>query len=419
MAFVYKHGEFCCGDLPLTTIAEACGTPTFVYDFDAIRRQVQALQQSLSELSPLIAFAVKSNANLTLLRFLANLGCGFDIVSGGEFYRVLQAGGEANRVVFPGVGKRRDEIRDAVDQGVLMLAVESGEELAAVAEVAKQLKKKAAISLRINPEIDAKTHPYLATSLRESKFGVAHTEGLQLFKQAADSPHLEVVGMSVHIGTQVFTEQPFVELCNFCKDYHERLKANGVVLRYLDIGGGLGIAHKAEDETVTPQRYGEIISQYLGELDLQLIIEPGRSVVGNAGVLLSSVLYRKQNFDKRFVVLDASMGELIRPSLYGAYHEILPLKEKRAALSPADWVGPICESADFLAKARPSPEVAQGEQVALLSAGAYGFVMASNYCGRPRPAEVAVMDGKWYLIRKRESYEDLIRGEEIVDLPIN
>ncbi len=413
--FRYQDGEFYCESVPLRKIAEAVGTPCYVYSHATLVRQFRSFDSAFSEVPHLIAYAIKANSNLALLRLLTNEGAGADIVSGGELYRALQAGIEPQRIVFAGVGKSDDEVRYALRSNILMFNVESSDELRAIDRVAGEMHTKARVALRINPDIDPKTHPYIATGLKKSKFGISAERALDEYKLATTLPHIEIVGVHKHIGSQLTQVSPYVDALKRILNLIEQLAGIGIHLRYLNVGGGLGITY--QDETpLQPQDLAQAIAPLVKDLKCLLIFEPGRSIVGNAGVLLTRVLYHKANPEKAFVIVDAAMNDLIRPSLYGAYHEIKPVHEIRDKLKRqvlADVVGPVCESGDFLAKDRMMPLVDPGELLAVMSAGAYGFSMASNYNSRPRVAEVLVKDGEFHVIRAREEYTDLVRGEMI------
>lgn len=415
--FRYQDGELYCEDVPLRRVAEAAGTPCYVYSHGQVVREYRAFDSSFQDVPHLVAYAIKANSNLAILRLLANEGSGGDIVSGGELYRALQAGIEPQRIVFAGVGKSDEEIRYALKSDILMFNVESSAELLAIDRVAGDLNTTARIALRINPDIDPKTHPYISTGLRKSKFGISAERALDEYKLATTLKNVEIVGVHKHIGSQVTQLSPFVDALKTILNLIEQLKGIGVQIRYLNIGGGLGITY--QDETPPgPRDLAQAISPLVKDLKCVLIFEPGRSIVGNAGVLLTKVLYYKANPEKTFIIVDAAMNDLLRPALYGAYHEIRPVREprdkgRRQVL--ADVVGPVCESGDFLAKDRKMPLVEPGELMAVMSAGAYGFSMASNYNSRPRAAEVLVRGGEFYTIRAREDWSDLVRGEEIPD----
>ncbi len=413
--FHYQDGELYCEAVPLRTIAEKVGTPYYVYSHATLLRQFRSYDSAFHGIPHLVAYAIKANSNLALLRLLANAGAGADIVSGGELYRALQAGIEPQRIVFAGVGKSDAEIRYALESKILMFNVESSAELRAIDRVAGGMKTRARVALRINPDIDPKTHPYISTGLKKSKFGISAERALEEFKLATTLPHIEIVGVHKHIGSQLTQVSPFVDALKKILLLVEQLAGIGVHIRYLNVGGGLGIIY--QDETPPqPQDLAQAIAPLVKDLKCILIFEPGRSIAGNAGVLVTKVLYHKANPDKTFLIVDAAMNDLIRPSLYGAYHEIMPVREGRDKLKKqvlADVVGPVCESGDFLAKDRMMPLADPGELLAVMSAGAYGFSMASNYNSRPRVAEVLVRDGEFHVIRAREEYADLVRGETI------
>jgi diaminopimelate decarboxylase len=412
--FQYRQGELYCEDVPLSRIVKELGTPCYVYSHATLVRHVRAYDGAFKAIPHLVAFAMKANSNLAILRLMAKEGCGVDIVSGGELFRALKAGVPADRIVFAGVGKTPEEIRDALNADILMFNVESSAELRAINEVAASLGKKARVGLRINPDIDPKTHPYISTGLKKSKFGIAADRALDEFKLASSLGHIEVVGVHKHIGSQLTEVTPFVEALKKVLTLVEALKGSGIDIRYINIGGGLGITY--DDETPPqPKDLADAISPLVRDVTCTLIMEPGRVIVGNAGILLTRVLYTKEGEAKRFVIVDAAMNDLIRPSLYGAYHDIRPVEERVAAgqKTTVDVVGPVCESGDFLAKDRALPVVKAGDALAVMSAGAYGFVMSSNYNSRPRVAEVLVHGSEVHVIRARESFDDLVRGEKI------
>ena len=413
--FLYQDGEFYCEAVPLRRIAEAVGTPCYVYSHARLVRSFKAFDSAFNDVPHIVAYAIKASSNLAILRLLAKEGGGGDIVSAGELYRALQAGIEPQRIVFAGVGKRDDEIRYALQSNILMFNVESSAELRAIDRVAAALKTKARVALRINPDIDPKTHPYISTGLKKSKFGISAERALEEFKLATTLPHIEIVGVHKHIGSQLTQVSPYVEALKKILGLVEQLKGIGVQIRYLNVGGGLGITY--QDETPPqPHDLAQAISPLLKDLKCVLIFEPGRSIVGNAGVLVTKVLYHKANPDKTFLIVDAAMNDLIRPSLYGAYHEIMPVRETRDKFKKqvlADVVGPVCESGDFLAKDRMMALADPGELLVVMSAGAYGFSMSSNYNSRPRVPEVLVRDGEFHIIRAREELSDLVRGEHI------
>jgi len=413
--FEYRHGELYCDGVAIERIAKEVGTPCYVYSHATLVRHYRAFDTAFQSVPHLVAFAMKANSNLAVLRLMAKEGSGADIVSGGELYRALKAGIPASKIVFAGVGKSRDEIRYALETDILMFNVESSAELRALDEVAAEMGRKARVALRINPDIDPKTHPYISTGLKKSKFGISADRVLDEYKLATSLPHIEVVGVHKHIGSQLTDVAPFVDALKRVLGLVETLKTHGANIRYVNIGGGLGITYSDEVPPL-PQEFAKALSPLVHDLKCVLIMEPGRVIVGNAGILVTRVLYRKEGEAKRFVIVDAAMNDLIRPSLYGAYHEIKPVRQPPGAtMVTVDVVGPVCESGDFLAKDRTMPEVRPGELLAVMSAGAYGFTMASNYNSRPRVPEVLVKDGELHVIRAREQYTDLVRGEIIPD----
>jgi len=412
--FQYRQGELYCENVPLARIGKEVGTPCYVYSHNTLVRHVRAYDGAFQSIPHILAFAMKANSNLAILRLMAKEGSGVDIVSGGELYRAMKAGVPAEKIVFAGVGKHAEEIREALKADILMFNVESSEELHAINEVAASMGRKARVALRINPDIDPKTHPYISTGLKKSKFGIGADRALEEFQMASSLSHIAVVGVHKHIGSQLTDVTPFVEALKKVLGLVQALKDQGIDIRYINIGGGLGITYS--DETPPqPKDLADAISPLVRDLKCVLIMEPGRVIVGNAGVLMTKVLYTKEGEAKRFLIVDAAMNDLIRPSLYGAYHDIRPLHEGagRGQKTMVDVVGPVCESGDFLAKDRMMPKVKPGELLAVMSAGAYGFVMASNYNSRPRVPEVLVKDGEVHVIRTRESYDDLVRGEHI------
>jgi diaminopimelate decarboxylase len=412
--FQYREGELYCEDVPLARIAKEIGTPCYVYSHHTLVRHFRAYDSAFQNIPHILAFAMKANSNLAIVKLMANEGSGVDIVSGGELYRALKAGVPPSKIVFAGVGKDADEIAEALKADILMFNVESSEELRAINDVAASLGKQARVALRINPDIDPKTHPYISTGLKKSKFGIGADRAMEEFHLASTLSHIDVVGVHKHIGSQLTEVTPFVEALKKVLALVQALKDRGINIRYINIGGGLGITYS--DETPPqPKDLADAVSPLVRDLKCVLIMEPGRVIVGNAGVLVTKVLYTKDGEAKRFLIVDAAMNDLIRPSLYGAYHDIRPLDERtnQTRRSLVDVVGPVCESGDFLAKDRMMPDVKPGEMLAVMSAGAYGFVMASNYNSRPRVPEVLVKGGEMHVIRDRESYDDLVRGEHI------
>ena len=408
--FNYVGNELYCEQVPVKKIVEEVGTPAYIYSSSTLRSHYSAFDSAFAEIPHLVCFAVKANSNLSILRLFAKEGGGVDIVSGGELFRALKAGIEPQKIVFAGIGKTGEEIAYALQSNILMFNVESPLELQKIYEVAGGLGLKARVALRVNPDIDPKTHPYISTGLKNSKFGIDIKQALQEYQLASALPHIEVVGIHKHIGSQITEIKPFVAAMEKILDLVARLKEEGIRIKYIDAGGGLGIRY-SEEEPPHPRDLGAALLPMIKGLDCTLIFEPGRVIVGNAGILVTQVLYLKSSEVKNFVIVDAGMNDLIRPSLYDAHHEILPVRKRQAAGIMADIVGPICESGDFLAKDRKMLRPEPGEFLAVMSAGAYGFTMSSNYNSRPRSAEVLVEGDQYRVIRKRESYEDLIRGE--------
>ncbi|OGP99189.1 MAG: diaminopimelate decarboxylase [Deltaproteobacteria bacterium RBG_19FT_COMBO_46_12] len=410
--FKYKNHQLQCEEIPIQQIAEKVGTPFYLYSYHTLVRHFTVFDDAFEGIPHLVCYSAKSNSNLAILRLFVNLGGGVDIVSGGELYRALNAGADPQKIVFSGVGKREDEIEYALKAGILMFNVESSQELQAINEVAGRIDKKAPISIRVNPDIDPKTHPYISTGLKQNKFGIDILRAPMAYRLAAQMPNLKIVGIDCHIGSQLVEVEPVVEALKRLKQLVENLRKEGLKINYLDLGGGLGITYE-DEEPPHPVEYASTILEEIRGFGCTLVLEPGRVIVGNAGVLISKVLYTKENEEKRFVIVDAGMNDLVRPSYYGSYHNILPVKEEKREEIIADVVGPICESSDFLAKGRKLPNLRSGELIAVMSAGAYGFSMSTNYNSRPRVAEVIVKDNQMFVIRKREDYEDLVRGEEI------
>jgi diaminopimelate decarboxylase len=402
----------------LAKLAEKYGTPLYVYSATAIRERVAAFRQAFHSVRHTLCYSVKANSNLSILRMLAREGCGFDVVSGGELERVLTADRTAaRRTVFSGVGKTRNEMSAALKAGILLFNLESEAELYALAECATKLRKEARIAFRVNPDVAADTHPYISTGLHKHKFGVPIGSAVELYARASETKYLKVSGVSVHIGSQITDVAPFAETTERVAALVRQLRADGHNLDYVDIGGGLGISYQAPELDFTRQlaRYARAVSTPLRGLNLHLLMEPGRSIIGSAGVLLTSVLYKKQNNGKRFLIVDAAMNDLIRPALYGAHHEIVPISQPANSASDAretvDVVGPVCESGDFFARDRELPHVEEGDLLAILDAGAYGMALASNYNTRPRPAEALVSGKSVKLIRPRETIRQLYSAE--------
>ncbi len=412
--FERKGGELYCEEVPLAELAEEVGTPAYVYSTATLQRHARVFHAALRRLDHLACFAVKALPNLAVLSLLAKEGFGFDIVSGGELFRALKAGADVTRIVFSGVGKRRDELDAALKAGIFQFNCESEEELIQLSEAALLRKTRARVAIRVNPDVDARTHPYIATALSTSKFGVPAARVRAAYRKAAGLSGLQIVGVACHIGSQVAEVKPFVEAALKLRALVERLRRDGHSIERLDMGGGLGVPYGESKAPASPSEYGEALSKVLRGLDVKVIFEPGRLLVANAGVLLTRVLLRKRGAGaRRFVVVDAGMNDLLRPALYGAHHELEPVGRPRKPAELVDVVGPVCESADVLAKRRRLPTLETGDLLVLRSAGAYGMSMASQYNARPRPAEVLVDGRSWRIVRQRESLDDLVRGETV------
>ncbi len=402
------HGE----GVSLDRVAAKFGTPAYVYSRATIERNFRRFDRAFGKYPHLVCYAVKACSNLSILRLLAKLGAGFDIVSGGELYRVLKAGGSANKIVFSGVGKTVEEIDAALKAGILKFNVESEGEIELLAERASRAKKRAKFALRVNPDVAAGTHPYISTGMRQHKFGVGMEVAERLYGKASRYRSLEISGVSCHIGSQILDPSPFLEALDRLLALALRLRAAGNPIRYLDAGGGLGIAYKPGDRTPDPTVYVKQILGRVKDTGFTVMLEPGRSIVGEAGLILTRVINCKSNGNKNFVIVDAAMNDLIRPALYSAHHEIVPVKKpRRNKKFVADVVGPVCETGDFLARDRTLPAVIPGDLLAILSAGAYGSVQGSNYNSRPRPVEVLLDGSRMTVIRKRETLTDLVRNE--------
>jgi diaminopimelate decarboxylase len=412
--FQYRGENLFCEEVAILDIAASVGTPFYLYSRQTLENHFRAFDSAFGKVDHLICFSAKANSNLAVLRVFVRLGGGVDVVSGGEIYRAIQAGVKPEKIVYSGVGKRADEIEYALKQPILMFNIESSQELLAIDQIAGKLGTKAPVSLRVNPDVDPKTHPYISTGLKKNKFGINIQKSVDEYILASTLRNTRVIGVSCHIGSQVTEVGPFVEAVQRIKELVAKLRAEGIEIRYVDLGGGLGITYHQE-EPPPPREYAEALMKELPGLDCTLILEPGRVIVGNAGILVTRVLYTKEGGEKNFVIVDAAMNDLIRPSLYGSYQRIQPVHKKDRIETTVDVVGPICESGDFLAKDRKIPKVEPGELLAVMSAGAYGFTMSSNYNSRPRVPEVMVDKDRFQVVRKREEYEDLIRGESIPD----
>jgi len=398
------------GDL-LEEIAQRVGTPCYVYEAAKILDNFRAYDAALEGVPHLVCYAVKANSNLSILRLLAGAGAGFDIVSGGELFRVLKAGGDARKIVFSGVGKTATEIEDALTAGILIFNCESEPELALIDALAARRGVRARVAMRVNPDIDAATHAYISTGRLAHKFGVDIREAEAIYERARGMKNLSIAGVSCHIGSQIMDAEPVMRAVERVLDLIDRLRAKGFAIGHVDLGGGLGVAYKAGETPPEIRAFAADLRERVAARGLHVAVEPGRSIVAEAGVLLTRVLYRKTSGEKEFVIVDAAMNDLIRPALYSAHHEIVPLREHGAGKIKADIVGPVCETGDFLARDREISGVFPGDLLEIRTAGAYGFVQSSNYNSRPRAAEVLIEGDAWRVIRGRESYEDLVRGE--------
>jgi len=410
--FQYQKDALFCEEVPVEQIAREVGTPFYLYSHRTLRSHFQVFDAAFAAVPHIVCFAVKSNSNVAILRIFVREGGGMDLVSGGELYRALRAGADPAKIVYSGVGKRDDEIDYALKTGILMFNVESDQELESINERARLMGVRAGVGLRVNPDVDPQTHPHISTGLRENKFGIDVEGSLAAYRRAARLKHLEIKGVSCHIGSQVTKISPFTDALARLRELVRQLRHEGIAIRYLDLGGGLGITYDQETPP-PPAEYARAIIDASRDMDCTLIFEPGRVIVGNAGILVTRVLYTKENGGKKFIIVDAGMNDLIRPSLYGSFQKIQPVLRKEREEITADVVGPICESGDFLAKGRRMAALERNELIAVMSAGAYGFSMSSNYNSRPRIPEVLVRDDRTYVIRTRESCEDLIRGESI------
>jgi diaminopimelate decarboxylase len=408
--FEYKNKELYCESVPVRDIAAKVGTPFYLYSMATLNRHFRAFDEAFT-MPHITCFATKACSNIAILNLFAGLGGGADIVSGGELFRALKAEVDPRKIVYSGVGKTADEMRFALESGILMFNVESKQELYALQKVAEEMNVSAPVSFRVNPDVDPKTHEYISTGLAKNKFGIPIQEALDVYIAAQKMAHIDVIGVSCHIGSQLTQVSPFVESLKKVKIFIGRLEEAGIHISYLDLGGGLGIRYDAEDPPL-PAAYAEAIKNEMEGLDCTLILEPGRVIVGNAGILVTKVLYTKKG-GKKFIIVDAGMNDLARPSLYGAYHAIRPIIETEEGNEEADVVGPICETGDFLARGQEIPVCESGDLLAVMSSGAYGFTMSSNYNSRRRVPEILVDGDTFYVIRKRETNEDLIAGETI------
>jgi diaminopimelate decarboxylase len=412
--FHYRNGELWCEQVRVADVVERVGTPLYLYSQGTILDHWRKLKQAFAPIGALLCYAVKANANLAICRIFARLGAGFDIVSGGELYQVLRAGADPNKIVYASVGKTEAEIRQAIRAGILLFNAESAPELEQIDRMAAQMGRRPKVSLRLNPGVDPETHTFIATGQRATKFGMEAAVVEDLFRRRNAFPHLDLVGLHLHIGSQILHSRPFVLAIRRALNVVESLRREGIVLHYLNIGGGLGISYRPDDRPQTAAQYARSVLPLLKRARLKIILEPGRFLVGSSGILVTRVLYVKKSCGRRFAIVDAGMNDLIRPSLYGAYHSIEPVvRSSHLRRVRYDVVGPVCESGDFLGKNRSIAMVAQGDLLAVMGVGAYGFVMSSNYNGRPRAAEVLVRGNRWHIVRRRETFTDLVRGESL------
>jgi diaminopimelate decarboxylase len=410
--FQYKGDELYAEDVAIKDIVASVGSPVYIYSQATLERHFKAMDDAFASAPHTICYSVKANSNLAVLKTFINIGSGVDIVSGGELFRALKAGVDPKKVVYSGVGKRDDEIVFALESGILMFNIESEQELDRINEVAGRIGKKAGIAIRVNPDVDPETHPYITTGLKKAKFGINIERALEQYARARQMANIEILGIDCHIGSQLTKVTPFVDTIKKLKRLLEGVRGMGVDVKYLDLGGGLGIQYNDEAPPL-PAEYGASIIAETKDLGLHLLFEPGRNLVGNAGILVGKCLYTKKGEIKNFVIVDAGMNDLARPALYGSFHGVKPVKKDQDGVIEGDIVGPICESGDFLVKDREFPNFRQGDLIAFMSAGAYGFTMSSNYNSRPRVAEVMVKGDKFEVVRERETVEELIKGEKI------
>jgi diaminopimelate decarboxylase len=410
--FERRRGELCCEEIPLRELADAVGTPFYVYSRATLERHYRVVDQALGGGPHLVCYSVKACSNLAVLALLRSLGSGFDVVSGGELRRVLRAGGDPRRVVFSGVGKTEAELELALRVGIRCFNAESEEELTVLSSAAVRLRRTAPVAIRVNPDVDARTHPYISTALRESKFGVPLARARRLYREAAKLPRLRVAGVDCHLGSQLTSLRPFEAAVTRLRGLLAALERDGHRLEHVDLGGGLGVPY-LDERPPTPAAWAETLRRALGSSRLTLIVEPGRVIAANAGALVTRVLYRKRGGSRSFAIVDAGMNDLLRPALYGAVHHLLPVGHPTRRKALLDVVGPVCESSDFLARRVRVDDLRPGDLWAVMTAGAYGFSMASNYNSRARPPEVLVSGRRWFLARRRETVEDLWRGEDI------
>ncbi len=410
--FNYRGDDLYCEDISIEELAEEHETPLYIYSFGTLRRHYQVFDRAFAEVPHLVCFSAKANSNIAILRALINEGSGVDVVSGGELYRALKAGADPRKIVYSGVGKRPEEIRYALESDILMFNVESSQELEAINDEAGATRKKAPVALRVNPDVDPRTHPHISTGLKENKFGIDIDASLEEYLRARELENIEIKGVDCHIGSQILELMPFLDALRRLRDLVKCLRSEGIEIQYLDIGGGLGITYDRE-EPPHPDEYAKAVIEEVRDLDCTLILEPGRVIAGNAGILVARVLFTKERDGRNFIIVDAGMNDLLRPSFYGSYHQVLPVRKRKRETIVANIVGPICESGDFLVKNREIPSFKRGDLVAIMSAGAYGFTMSSNYNSRPRASELLVSGSLASVIKERETWDDLTKGETI------
>lgn len=411
--FSYKRGVLQAEDVKISELAAKYGTPLYVYSHRTLTEHFRKLKAAFSDINPLICYSVKANSNIAILSEMMKEGAGFDVVSGGELFRALKIGADPKKIVYAGVGKTREEIKYAIKTGILMFNVESHEELKAINSVSASMKKTTDVALRINPDVDANTHAYITTGKKENKFGIDIDLAPGLFTAAKKMKHIKIIGVDMHLGSQIITPIPYINAISKIALFVKGLRQSGVSVEYLNIGGGLGVIYD-EEKPATADVFAKAVKPHMTEIGLKVIMEPGRFIMGNAGILVASVIYNKKGRKKNFMIVDAGMNDLIRPSLYGSFHRIIPVVESAKKRALYDVVGPICESGDFLGKDRNLPDLKSGDLIAVRSAGAYGMAMASNYNSKPRAAEVLVKDGRHHLVRERESWEDLTEKEKLL-----
>lgn len=410
--FHFQNNELYCERLPVSDIARATGTPFYLYSYKTLTDHFQKIQNAFAAVAPVICFAMKANGNLAVLKALVNAGAGLDIVSGGELQKALKVQADPRKIVFASVGKTDEEIRAALRAGILFFNVESAAELDRINHIAKGENMSAPIAIRINPDVEATTHEFITTGTLKNKFGIDLTSARELLRKSGTLSHTRIIGLHIHIGSQIITSEPFIKAITRMTNFIEELRAENIPIEYLDIGGGLGIIYK-DEKPQTAQEFAEAVLPCLKKTGLKIVMEPGRFIAGNAGIFVTKVLYFKDNGYKKFLIVDGGMNDLIRPSFYGAYHEIVPVQGSPEPTVQLDVVGPICESGDFLGKARQLPILTPGKLLAVMSAGAYGFVMSSNYNARCRVPEIMVKGDQFAVVKERETFEDLIRGETI------